>query len=649
MKGRISWIYIVFIFLFSACTNTVSRLDIALKQAKDNKKELVKVLKHFENDSLKYCAACFLIENMPYHDYYEGKQLEKYLKYFEVYSEGKHKPQQIVDSLELADGKFSIQTLIHKYDIENVDSALLVNNIEWAFKVWQEQPWGKNVCFDDFCEFILPYKIGDEPLAEWREQLYNKYNPLLDSIRHLPQVEDPLFVAQFLMDKWQKKRYKWTMLFPGGPHLGPVTTELKAGTCREFTDGIIYILRSVGIPCGKDKTIMKGNNNASHYWSFVLDKDRKVYVTEPKIWTKVIKSGVVFAKVHRVTFGINRDWAEELKGISHVYPTFQNACLRDVTSVYNDSSNYQVTVSADDMYNRLDKKELVYLCLSSRSQWIPVDFAFMQGNEVCFKNVGSGTVCVIATWDGTNLRIQSDPFLIEQETGRLKYFLPENEKIDVNLYSKFYLTKEHGDLVYRLAGGVVEGSNRADFMDADTIYYIEKAPKRLFTTVYPEIVKSYRYIRYKGPEDSYSNIAELTLYENEEDSIPLTGKILGTPGCLDNDGSHEYTNVFDGNPYTSFDYKYADGGWAGLDLKIPHTIRKIVYVPRHRDNFVRKGDCYELFYWEEGQWKSLGKKTADSEVLHYSIPKGSLLYLRNHTRGDAERIFEYRNDEQIYW
>ena len=60
------------------------------------------------------------------------------------------------------------------------------------------------------------------------------------------------------------------MSFPEGPHLGPATTELKAGSCREFTDGVIYILRSVGIPCGTDKTIMRGDNNASHFWAFVI-------------------------------------------------------------------------------------------------------------------------------------------------------------------------------------------------------------------------------------------------------------------------------------------------------------------------------------------------------------------------------------------
>lgn len=647
MKYNVNLICIVFLFLLPACTSKVSRLEIALQQAKGNKEELVKVLRYFENDSLKYRAACFLIENMPYHDYYEGKDFKKYLKYFEVYSDGKHKPQQIVDSLEKVDGAFSFRSLSHKYDIENIDSALLVNNIERAFKVWKEQPWGKNVCFDDFCEFVLPYRVGDESLTQWREQLYNKYNPLLDSIRHLPQAEDPLFVAQFLIDEWQKKPYNWTMSFPEGPHLGPVTTELKAGSCREFTDGVIYILRSVGIPCGTDKTIMRGDNNASHFWAFVLDKNRKTFVTEPIIWTEAAKAKVMMAKTHRITFGINTTWTEEFKDPSRVYPTFKYACLQDVTPVYNDTANYQVRVAATDMYNKIGKNELVYLCLSNRTQWVPVDFAPMQGNEVCFKNVGGGVVCVAATWDGNSLKIQSDPFFIDKNTGKMRFYRATDDRQTVNLYCKYYITEGY-DLVYRMKGGVIEGSNRKDFADADTVYLMEKAPQRLWTTVYLPDSKPYRYLRYKGSAGSYSNIADLALYENKEDSVSLTGEIMGTPGCWDGDGSHEYTNVFDGDPYTSFDYKYADGGWAGLDLKTPRVIRKIVYAPRHRDNFVRKGDCYELFYWGAGQWQSLGKQTANSDVLQYSVPKDALLYLRNHSRGNAERIFEYEEGEQIF-
>ena len=44
-----------------------------------------------------------------------------------------------------------------------IDPAYLVTNIEWAFKVWREAAsWGKNLPFGQFCEYVLPYRVGNE-------------------------------------------------------------------------------------------------------------------------------------------------------------------------------------------------------------------------------------------------------------------------------------------------------------------------------------------------------------------------------------------------------------------------------------------------------------------------------------------------------
>ena len=87
---------------------------------------------------------------MPYYGFYEGKELQKYLRYFEAHSTNIKGAQFIVDSLKKADGEFSIDMFTRKKDIEVVDSAFLVEHIEWAFKVWKEQPWGENVNFEEF-------------------------------------------------------------------------------------------------------------------------------------------------------------------------------------------------------------------------------------------------------------------------------------------------------------------------------------------------------------------------------------------------------------------------------------------------------------------------------------------------------------------
>lgn len=50
--------------LFTACTLPKDKLERSLIMARENRGELEKVLLLYKNDSLKYKAACFLIENM---------------------------------------------------------------------------------------------------------------------------------------------------------------------------------------------------------------------------------------------------------------------------------------------------------------------------------------------------------------------------------------------------------------------------------------------------------------------------------------------------------------------------------------------------------------------------------------------------------
>lgn len=130
-----------------------------------------------------------------------------------------------------------------------------------------------------------------------------------------------------------------------------------------------------------------------------------------------------------------------------------------------------------------------------------------------------------------------------------------------------------------MVDGVFEGSNDSHFRKKDTLFIIKEFPERLWNVVGVNSDHAYRYVRYYGPKDSYCNIAEAAFYASSADSIPLTGKIIGTPGANGLDGSHEYTNVFDGNPYTSFDFAQPTGGWAGLDLGTPIASKRLCSLP----------------------------------------------------------------------
>lgn len=107
MKAMTKLIPIICLFviiggsLFYSCsqekkkeTAIVLPLEAALSQAGENRVELEKVLHRYQSnpsDSLKYRAACFLIENMPSYTYYKGKLLEQYLTFFTLLQEARSK------------------------------------------------------------------------------------------------------------------------------------------------------------------------------------------------------------------------------------------------------------------------------------------------------------------------------------------------------------------------------------------------------------------------------------------------------------------------------------------------------------------------------------------------------------------------------
>ena len=169
-KHGILLIVCIFLILASCTKNTVGP---SLEDILSANPKLQVVLDKYQDDSLKHKSAVFLIENLPFHYSYEGEALNDYLKLFELHGKGTMYPDKVLDSIKRACGPFHMDKLEAKSDIY-IDPVYLIENIEWAFKVWREQPWGKNVSFEDFCEFILPYRVGDERLESWRERIYNK-------------------------------------------------------------------------------------------------------------------------------------------------------------------------------------------------------------------------------------------------------------------------------------------------------------------------------------------------------------------------------------------------------------------------------------------------------------------------------------------
>ncbi|GFH86321.1 transglutaminase domain-containing protein [Bacteroides acidifaciens] len=635
----------------------VTSLETVLQVAGENRQELEKVLHYYRinlADSLKYKAVCFLIENIPFYTYSDGEQLENYKSYYTWLKKSKSKtPQQVVDSIKKIYGPMKEPS--KKRDIMEIDSAYLCHNIDWAFKVWQEQPWGKNISFETFCEYLLPYRIGDEPLTYWRETYYEKYNSLLDSLRMSDSldIEDPVVAANYLISKLPDKSYYYTSVtpYPFG-HIGPEYVQYLSGTCREVTDFAVYLFRALGIPCAIDFVPARSYINAGHFWLTTWNKDGEEYMTDFPQKLRPVRKNWWYrwddsSKVYRYTFSVNRGLYEQMaKYGEEVYPFWRLPKFTDVTYGYGYNFKKELVIPLDKQYKTKRNGKIAYLCVSARDRWTPVDWTVYDAGHLAFQYVRKGSFMRVATYENGELCFLTDPFYADKQNDEIHYYPVGKERQDVVLYAKCNIEIENR-FRNKMIGGVFEGSNHPDFLEKDTLFIIQGKPNRLNTTVKSWSDKEYRYLRYFGPAKGFCNISEVAFYE-KNDTIALSGKIIGTPGCSQHDGTHEYTNVFDGKTWTSFDYHQPTGGWAGLDLGRKVRVDRIVYTPRNRDNYVRPDDVYELFYCDR-DWKSAGKiKAAADSLVFRDIPVNTLLLLRNHTRGLDERIFIYENGSQLW-
>jgi len=672
----------VFIFFLLSCSKQPSDLEKALIYAGENRNELEAVLSHYKKDAaddLKYKAAAFLIENMPYHFYYEGELLDRYSDIYETMMRIQE-PDVVRDSFINKYGQFSTHSLKKKEDIKYIGSDYLISNIDFAFKVWKEQPWGKNVSYDDFCMFILPYRVNVEQPLEWRQYLYDKYNPVLDSLRKTDDASDPLAAAQVIINHLCKEEKFFTASMDIIPLKTPLLIDIyRAASCRNMADLTVYILRALGIPSGIDYLPLHGRINAGHNWTFILDKTGKTF-TSDYLDCSIIPAPECLhftAKIYRETFSINNDiknYVSKFKGSPAPY--LRNPRFIDVTEFYCKEKPCSIAIPEAIRYHRVDKDKIVYLCGSYFLDWRPIDLTVINGDNIIFDKIKpdyyhahdtlmngltkesfsllpnankdhiESMVFRLAYFDNDMLEYLTDPFIVTGN-GIIEMIKPdEKEKSTICVFSKFNPLSD-GPFIQSMPGGAFEASNDKNFENVDTLFQIKEIPFRLFNKQQINNDKKYRYIRYLGADNSNCGISEIQIYGTADSKI-LTGKPFGSING-DEVKNHTFEKAFDGDFYTSFYSPNPSGDWVGIDLGQPYSISQIIFTPRNRDNFIRIDDMYELFCLKGNSWSSLGNHTAKSDSLIFeNVPSNSLLYLKNHTRGNEERIFIYKDGVQVF-
>ena len=413
----------------------ITPLGAALQSAKNNRKELEKVLRHYQKnpaDSLKYKAACFLIENMPFYSYSTSKQLENYKSYYAWLKKSRGQTaKQVADSVKKVYGPLGEPE--KKHDIREVDSAYLCNNIEWAFKVWREQPWGKNVSFETFCDYILPYRQENGLLVDSARQVFYS--------RHQGQFfTNP---GKNMIEEADSLLRLYSYIGHSGFHatgipIWDVATleKLRHGLCTHKCWHNTLLFSSLGIAVATDIVPAWANRGSSHSWSVLIEEGdihpfnpfweqglwqyKRLYnnMDYHKYWGR-FRLPKVFRKTYR--YYMEGPLADGVPA-KDIPEAFRSLRKKDVSHEYFDTVNVRIKLR-----KMPSGTKYAYLCVWNYNNWKPVHWGKITGDMALFSGMGKDIAYLPMYCMDGEMVVAADPVLVQKD-GKVRILHPEDTR-----------------------------------------------------------------------------------------------------------------------------------------------------------------------------------------------------------------------------
>lgn len=630
-RGLVNFISIILL----GCNSQNELIDFALQQAGKNSHEIERVLSHYGTGNDKRNAAEYTVAAMPGLFSQYGAPMDSIEKLYRLLNDDNYWGFTLEQRKR--GQEFCKMPLEKELDLRTISSDYLIKNIDDAWKQWKRRKWNKGVSFEQFCELILPYRIGDEKFTSWRipyREWAGNLNDTLDNFNN--SVEAALAVS----DKFGRAPYNPRLKTPHRTAINLL--EAPVGICREDCDRTIYAMRAHGVPVAIDEILVSPDYGGSHQWNVVYDTDDKIFrffdnrdfkPTRDSIHNDQRRKG----KVYRQTFAIQTDKLAKFNKFSHLPADLSNPRLKDVTYEYFGKNQAKVT-----LWTKNDEN---YLGIFTPKGIKPVDIGERKGHNVLFSNIEPNLIFFPIIPDkNKNFKINGFPFLLTN-TGDVHTFEPnDKEEKEVTLIRKMpigFLQKGRMDMI---DGCYLQSSDSPDG-PWEQIDSITNPYAHSYNRIALSKPLTKKYLRIKAPEGKKR--VEIGEFIASTDSL---AREKATLFPLDSDGKRpNRKKLVDEDILIWYTYEPKDND-EGIILRVESTeeINYLFLLPHNDDNFVVPDEEYELYYLSKDGWKSLGKKTSNDFRIKFNAPTNAVLWLRNNTKGEEEQIFIYKDGKQLF-
>ena len=653
------------VFLVVCCTFSCAErndiLNYTLARSGANRSELEYVLEHYKDSGLKYDAARFLLEHMPECYGADSGSLKVlnplYIKYDninQVY--GYNVNKEWGKSIDRLDNEYArlYGSIVATEDLEHIKANYLIKEIDRSFNAWKANVHSRNCTFEDFCEYILPYRrLNGLVIDDARDTFYH---------RHVGRFYSR--IDRTIQEDTDSLLYGYKRLTHSA-HSGTSIPILQAKTFEYLQHGLCMhrcwfnslLISSLGMPIAIDFVPAWGNRNNSHSWNVIpsngnsdafeafWDNDRwkykRIYNNRniDHLWGKFR-----LPKVYRYTYSNHLVGPITDKEMlwEDIPELFQNTKQKDVSDEYFETQD--VTIKLSDSIP--DGMRYAYLAVFGYQQWHPVQWGKIQNNgTVTFQGMGKDVVYLPVYYKQKRIIPAALPFKLEADGSIRQLHDNQNrEQIHLRIIKGAPVHDSNRLHFNRMRGvrwmGVTAGQTQEErciWKDSLTLQK-SRTPIRSHS--------AYRYVRMILPEDTVS-LGEITFY-NENGRIPNV-KVMTE---IQTFSSHEHKSMLTDEIEATAVQGLVPERYIDFDLGKAYSLTSIELYPYLKSELT-KGN-YELLYWDNNDWNSVCTKTAnESGYLTFdSVPVNTLMMLKSRNKGwegfSSERTFLYK-EKSIHW
>lgn len=401
-----------------------------------NRTELEKVLSHYSNaeDSLKLQSAYFLISNMEGHSYvtYALKDTSgKEINFNPLDYPDYNTLESAFDTLKSRYDELDFKKKEEIFDLDTITADFLISQIDYAFKAWSEKPWAKDLSFENFREYVLPYRGSNEPLENWREVFRGKYKDIQNK---MTDPSNPVEAARLINDD-VKSWFTFNPRFYYHPTDQGLSEMLKnrLGRCEDMTNLTIYAMRANGLAVTSDYTPAWADFGNNHAWNAIVTPDGRVIPfmgaeANPGEYSLAHKP----AKVYRKMFGKQEENLVFQKRKQEKIPGWlAGKNYLDVTAEYEDVCDVTIPFKREIP----DSVDVAYLCVFNDGEWKPIHWGWIKNGEVVFTDMGREIAYLPALYLNEKVVPFGTPFLLQKDC-TIRKLEPESLKtISVKLFA----------------------------------------------------------------------------------------------------------------------------------------------------------------------------------------------------------------------